>query len=139
MGAEIVIVSHIPEVTAEILRTAKERMEEAVMVVRNQTLETLSGKRSGRVYRLPYGRGTYTASAPGEPPATRFGELKKSIQTTVEGEEKQIIGAVGTDKKTGPMLEFGTRKMAARPWLRISFEKMIDKVKEIFSKEWLKQ
>jgi hypothetical protein len=61
-------------------------------------------------------------SAPGEPPAKRTGTLGRSIdQETLErrrGRGREFIGRVGTNVKYGFWLELGTRKMAARPYLR---------------------
>lgn len=115
---------------------ASKLMAEAVMEVRNTTLETLSGSRTGRQYKVPGTQRTYTASAPGEPPAQATAGLRQSVETKVEGKGMDVIGTVGTDKPHGKMLELGTRNMAARPWLRISFEKTIPKIREIFGRRW---
>ncbi len=136
MGIDINFISHVKEVNADIEKTAKERMEKAVNEVRNEVLVTLSGNRSGRIYKIPGTQKTYTASAPGEPPAQRTGELRQSISTEIEGEGKNIIGRVGSPKKYAPMLEFGTRNMAPRPWLRPTFEKKQKDVEEIFIGQW---
>lgn len=137
MGIEIKITSRIPEAKTNIESTARQRMHEAVNEVRNETLDTLSGSRSGRQYKVPGTSRYYTASAPGEPPAQRLGELRQSISTEVGGEAGQLIGKVGTDKDYGPMLEYGTRKMAARPWLSVAFEKAANRIIGIFSRKWL--
>jgi len=137
MGAEVKLTFHTKEVVKSIEDAASKKMAEAVQVVRTQTLETLSGPRSGRTYYVPGTRRTYTASAPGQPPAQATAELRQSIRGAVRGEDRKVIGEVGTDKKHGKPLEFGTRNMAARPWLRISFEKALPKVKEILSRKWL--
>lgn len=136
MAAKVRLVFHTKEVMDSIEQAASQRMLEAVNEVRNQTLETLSGSRSGRTYKVPGTSRTYTASAPGEPPATATSELRQSVSVKVEGEGKKVIGSVGTDKIQGKMTEFGTRNMAARPWLRISFEKSMDKVKQILGGRW---
>ena len=112
-------------------------MLEAVYAVRNVTLETLSGSRSGRVYRVPGTKKTYRASAPGEAPAQQLGDLRKSVTGGLEKEGRNIIGYVGTGLPKGPMLEYGTSAMAARPWLRISFEKSLTEVRHIFTRRWL--
>jgi phage gpG-like protein len=138
---------------------AFERMVKAVNAVRNTTLETLSGNRSGEIYQVNAGkvskaraeavrsgahyqikpssvtingttRRTYTASDPGEAPAVLTGRLRQSIKGTVDIEGKTIVGRVGTDVPYGPMLEYGTRNMAARPWLRLSFEKSEPEIRE---------
>ncbi len=136
MGIEIVFVSNLKDVIGKIDETAKARMNEAVNTVRNHAVETLSGSRSGKTYKVPGTQTTYTASAPGEPPAVQTGELSQSIATEVEGEGRDIVGRVGTDKKQGLMTEFGTKNMAPRPWLRPSFERQESKVREIFIKQW---
>lgn len=136
MGVEVRLTFHTKEVVKAIEDAASKKMAEATQAVRTQVLDTLSGSRSGRTYFVPGTRRTYTASAPGEPPATATAELRQSIKTSVGSEGRTVIGMVGTDKKQGKMTELGTRNMAPRPWLRISFEKALPKVKEILSRKW---
>jgi len=135
-GCETKLVFHTNEVVKAIDDAASKKMAEAVNEVRSQTLETLSGSRSGKTYTVPSTRRTYTASSPGEPPAQRLGELRGDIHTSVGSEGRTVVGLVGTDKIQGKMTEFGTRNMAARPWLKISFEKSLGKVKNILSRKW---
>ena len=137
MGIEVVFTENISGVMKKVDETASKRMLEAVNAVRNVTLETLSGSRSGRVYRVPGTKKTYQASAPGEAPAQQLGDLRKSVTGGLEKEGRNIIGYVGTGLDYGPMLEYGTSKMAARPWLRISFEKSLTEVRHIFTRRWL--
>lgn len=61
-------------------------------------------------------RRTGTASAPGEPPKRDIGELAQSIGYEVD--RKELAAYIGTFKKYGFWLEVGTKKMAARPYLR---------------------
>ncbi len=163
MSIEIKLESHVAEIVAKMGDIAQKRMEEAVHEVRNTTLKTLSGPRTGRRYTIPGTHKQYTASSPGEPPAQRLGELRQSVSTLVVGRGDNLVGAVGTDKKYGPMLEFGTftnrgvelmhqfetesegsalpptgTGITARPWLRVSFEKAEEKVKAIFGRPWFK-
>ncbi len=158
-GIHIQLESHVAEIVAKMGDIAQKRMEEAVHEVRNTTLKTLSGQRTGRRYTIPGTHKQYTASSPGEPPAQRLGELRQSVSTLVVGRGDNLVGAVGTDKDYGPMLEFGTFGrggigrmhefeseatgnmmpsfgIAARPWLRVSFEKAEEKVKAIFGRPW---
>jgi len=134
MGVEIELKSYLKEVEAKIDSTIKERMNDAVNEVRNQTLETLSGARSGRQYKIPGTQRIYTASAPGEPPATATSRLKQSVATDVSGDG--LEGIVGTDIDYGKKLEYGDSKIEARPWLKVSFEKSANAIKEIFTKKW---
>jgi hypothetical protein len=57
-------------------------------------------------------------SKPGEAPHKDTSRLYNSIQAigpAVQGD--QVIASVGTDVPYGIMLEYGTSRMAARPWL----------------------
>jgi len=108
----------------------------AAQEVRNEVLETLSGNRTGRTYKVPGTQVTYTASAPGEPPAVQTGQLRNSVTAVVETEGKSVKGIVGTELMKGLWLEKGTRNMAPRPWLERSFESSLDRVKEILSRRW---
>ena len=112
-------------------------MHEAVNELRNTVLETLSGTRSGRTYYVPGTRKTYTASAPGQPPAQATSGLRQSIKGVIEKVKGKVIGKVGTDLDYGIMLQYGTRNMAARPWLDVAAKKASNKIKQIFSRKWI--
>ena len=115
---------------------ATQRMFAAAQEVRNETIKTLSGNRTGRTYKVPGTQVTYTASAPGEPPAVQTGQLRNSVTAIVENEGKSVKGFVGTELMKGLHLEKGTSKMAPRPWLERSFDSSLDRVKEILSRKW---
>jgi hypothetical protein len=74
------------------------------------------GPKTGRVY------GNHQASAPGQYPASDTGRLAAGVRMVIPT-EATMTGQVGTNVVYGPMLEFGTSKMAARPWLLPSFER----------------
>jgi HK97 gp10 family phage protein len=92
---------------------------------------------SGREYKR--GGKIHVASAPGDPPAVDTGRLRASISTNWSGGgergEDQVGDpggerggdvfkvVVGTNVKYAPFLEFGTSRMAARPFIRPIFEK----------------
>lgn len=89
------------------------------------------GGKTGRVYKR--GSVTHRASAPGEAPASDTGRLLNSIhvdsQVTVERTALVAeVKAGGADTKYAPMLEFGTSKMQARPFMFPAFEN---------SKKWI--
>lgn len=78
------------------------------------------GPKSGRTYTR---RGvTHTASAPGQYPASDTGTLASSVQMVLPAAGDRS-GQVGTNVAYGAHLEFGTSRMAARPWLLPSFER----------------
>ena len=64
-------------------------------------------------------------SAIGDPPASagtypykRSGHLRRNVQ--MEMDRKAVRARVGTNVLYGKFLEFGTRRMAARPWLSLA-------------------
>lgn len=81
-------------------------------------VKTLRGKRSGKVYRVPATNRTYRASAPGQAPASRTGDLRTSYRFIVKRSEALI----GSPLHYAPKLEKGTRKMAPRPHLRVAYQ-----------------
>jgi HK97 gp10 family phage protein len=82
------------------------------------TKRLLSTPGQGRLY--PRGRTVvHRASAPGQPPAVDTGRLRASITHTLpERDERGLRVRVGTDVEYARYLEFGTRRMAPRPFLR---------------------
>lgn len=68
--------------------------------------------------------GFHKASAPGQPPARNTGDLARSWQVgfkqrgSVEKHGNVYRLVVGSDKPYAKWLEFGTRNMAARPYVR---------------------
>lgn len=84
---------------------------------RNLAVAGISGgAKTGRTYRR--GNVTHIASAPGQYPASDTGRLAGSIKAIISG----TTAIVGTNVAYGQMLEFGTSRMAARPWLLPSFK-----------------
>ena len=132
MPTKVTLNWHRPDFSGE----ARKRMLATVNEVRNTVLETLSGTRSGQIYKVPGTNRTYTASAPGESPAVATSELRQSIGTSLESKPGGLVGKVGTNKIQGKMMEFGTRNVAPRPWLRKSFEKAEGKVRAILGGRW---
>jgi phage gpG-like protein len=78
------------------------------------------GPKSGATYRR--GNVVHQASAPGQYPASDTGRLASGVRMELPS-AGNMTGRVGTAVAYGPMLEFGTSRMAARPWLMSSFER----------------
>jgi HK97 gp10 family phage protein len=102
----------------------------AVRVEKEAKLSITSGQKSGRTYT----RGTIThrASAPGEAPASDTGRLVNSITSyvnKVSGLSAFVVAGRGI-VKYARALEFGTTKMAARPFMFPAVEK---------SKAWIQE
>lgn len=108
-------------------------------VLRNAELEVLSGQRSGKVYRKPGTKSaTYTASAPGEPPARRLGSLRKHWTQGIDGNLNasggvDIVAYIESTTPYSGYLENGTRKMAARPYVERIKEKAKPEIIKIMS------
>ena len=65
-------------------------------------------------------------SLPENPPAPDTGNLRNSIRYEVHGEGSEIYGVVGSTQKDpdyAVFTEYGTNKMAPRPWLRPAMQK----------------
>lgn len=77
-------------------------------------VQQAAAKKTGRVYVVK-GLGEYTASAPGEFPANKFGHLRRSYRVETSSDSVTI----GTDMLVYPAyLRAGTHKMAARLFLK---------------------
>lgn len=74
------------------------------------------GARTGIVYKLYNPKRTHQASAPGEPPKTDLGGLAMSILVNVSLDDRKVINLVA-DAPYAVHLEYGTARMAARPFL----------------------
>ncbi len=90
-----------------------------------------SGTKSGRTYRR---RGkTHIASAPGEAPAVDSGRLVQS--TTTKYNPTELYGTVNWATEYAAALEYGTQKMGARPYARVSLAERRDEIKADIQRE----
>lgn len=148
----------------EIQQKAKQRGYQAANVLTNEVKKVLSGQRSGRVYKVNKTGGkskkstrkskkrksqkggvTYTASAPGEPPALRFGTLQKSFKRRTYGDKignNFVIHAITeSDLQVngyllGDLLENGTKRIAPRPFKQKTIDAALPKIIQIFQKQY---
>lgn len=95
-------------------------------LVRRVQIGMTSGAKSGRVYAHP-GKGTYTASAPGEYSAVVSGQLYGSINYQVSG---SYISFYATAAHAGYQ-EFRTSKMEARENLKRAIDESDGEIKSI--------
>jgi HK97 gp10 family phage protein len=80
--------------------------------------------KTGKVYM--HGKVAHQASAPGEAPATDTGFLANSIQSKRDGAEARV----DVHSEYAAPLEFGSSKMAARPYLRPAMDEHKDAIVE---------
>jgi HK97 gp10 family phage protein len=123
------------KVTNKFQRQVRRNVTDACLVVES-TAKGLMG-RGGRTESGEAGEKAQKInsyhSKPGEPPRVQTGTLRRSI--THEIHPILPIGRVGTNVKYGKFLEFGTRRMAPRPWLRLALAKSRDKIKRIMGRK----
>lgn len=123
----------------EVKTEAKKRMERATKLVRGAAISDVQrGVKSGTTYEKYKPRRTHTASAPGQAPATDTGQLVSSISTRVKTEGRKVIGEIVADAPYAQALEFGTRKMMARPFMQPALSKNARKVEAIFKKRYFR-
>jgi len=107
-------------------------------LIKNDAVESiLRGAKTGETYTKYRPRRTHQASAAGEAPASDTGFLASNITMEVN---RNNFGAVGTVISSSPYsaaLEFGTTKMAARPFLQPALSRNVRKIKKIFIEEEL--
>ena len=150
----------IEKAVENIRKQVKRRTYLAANELRNSALIVLRGQRHGRRYKIPgtYRRQRdkvtgkmrngryYTASAPGEPPAVRTGTFRNSWQVS-QGEVKELFGSyiarIESDARTddgryllGEILEDGTSRMAARPYVEKTLEHAEKKIVRIYSQPY---
>ena len=107
-----------------LVRAAEEVRTEAIRLI-------LSTQKTGRLYRR---RGAeHQASAPGEPPATDTGRLVNSINTEVD--TQNLVVRVTANAAHADALEFGTRNMEPRPFMRPALANKRDRIEEIIGEE----
>lgn len=132
----------VKEQVANINRKAVSRGVRAVNAMRNAELEVLKGQRSGRVYRKPHTKtATYTASAPGEPPARRTGNLRMHWNGRVKsgnasGGGVSVVAELESGEEYASMLENGTSKMAPRPFVERIKEEAMPEIQKIYSEPY---
>ena len=130
----------VDDTVKKVNREAASRGTRAVNAIRNAELEVLRGKRSGHVYRKPHTKSHYTASAPGEPPARRTGNLRLNWNGTVEssstGSGLRVTAVLESQEQYSTYLENGTRRMAPRPFKQPISEKAMPEIELIYHEKY---
>jgi HK97 gp10 family phage protein len=87
-------------------------LETAVWIA-DEAKARMSDPKSGRMYKVSATGELHQASAPGQAPAIDTGNLAGGIEAQADGRGKAVAYATA---EYAAGLEFGTRKMAARPF-----------------------
>ena len=101
-------------------------------LVRSTAIRSIQSQSVGETVRR-YREGSsegydHVASVAGDPPNTDNGDLVRSIQIEVKPNEV----FVGSSLPYAAHLEFGTRRMAARPWLVPALESRSREINRLF-------
>lgn len=112
--------------------------------LKTASIYVLRGKRSGRIYRVPFTKQKYQASAAGESPAVRIGAFMLSwkIHSSVQKNDLQFrtMASIESSIKVGSyllgdILEDGTSKMDKRPYkqkiINMAMPKIMEKYKNL--------
>lgn len=105
--------SNAAQISAQLQRRASALVRATAFGIEGDIKTSMAEPKSGHIY------GNHQASAPGESPAIDTGQLANSIQTVVE----ELSATVGTNTEYAPYLEFGTHRMAPRPFMGPAFER----------------
>lgn len=132
----------VDQTVRQINQQVVSRGTRAVNAMRNAELEVLKGQRSGRVYRKPYSRATYTASAPGEAPARRTGALRLGWNGRVKtnassGHGSSIVAELESTTSYAGYLENGTSRMAPRPFTDRITERAKPEIERIYTEPYV--
>ena len=106
----------------------------AVNLVRNTAVESIArGAKTGTLYKKYNPNRTHRASAPNQPPATDTGFLVQNIVPDISVGKDVVEGTIVSQAPYSAFLEFGTSKMAPRPFLQPALEQNRRKIKSLFS------
>ena len=118
------------EVLQDYTSDAKQLVGRAANLVRNTAVESIvQGAKSGVTYRKYNPRRVHTASAAGEAPASDTGYLVNNIFVNIDADG--FGASVESRADYSSFLEFGTTKMAARPFMQPALEENRPKIKRL--------
>ena len=127
MANKINLISKIEKFNRVIDDHFLEVKKDAAQSWKEGILDLMEEPKSGRKYKRPgKGKGRYTASAPGEAPAIRTGDLYESYEVRASRKSNRVM--IGTPLKYGFFLERGTRKFKPRPHIKPAFTARRDEI-----------
>jgi hypothetical protein len=112
--------SYVKSVSREIDRAASENVRLACQTVKKDLDDVLNSRQK---------------SAPGSPPGRLSGELKKGNRYQIKSVFWGFEGEIGNINFKSLWMEFGTEKMAPRPFFASTLERNQARIKEILSRK----
>lgn len=95
--------------------------------------KNLTGSRTGRWYYKP-GGGMYRASAPGEYPARRTGNLRAGVGSLWDPRNARVV--IGTNVPYGVYLEKKPPSQGGRPWLKRAADESASRIRDVWKAPW---
>lgn len=117
--------NHIPRIRRQLEPRAKDIVVKLVGELETIVKTSMQGSKGGAFYS------GHQASAPGEAPAIDTGQLFGAMQQSFE--DNGMTGVLAFLTEYAIHLEFGTTKMAPRPFARPAIESMRARVKSAFN------
>jgi HK97 gp10 family phage protein len=120
-------------------RLARMKVEAAAIFLTGQIKENISVPsrtvtfkqgRGGKMRKVLGARGSNRSRA-GEMPHKDFGNLRASITWEIHEHGDYIVALVGSPLRYSIDLEYGTKKMAARPFLRRTLKESQERIRQI--------
>lgn len=116
--------------------TAAKMIKTVLENVQKEAVRITASEGSGRVYESDGQK--HRASSPGEPPAYDSGNLNRKLADTsaVQVDSTKLEGTFGPRGVPYAIyLEYGTSKMAARPFMLRAFSRAYPRLEEMFRDE----
>lgn len=116
----------------------KIRTIESANLVHAYILRTkLSGERSGRLAKIPGTNRYYRQSLPGQPPATRLGDLRRSLaKSNLSSNRGKHVIHVGTNIDYAVDLERPQNPSRKRPFLESGFRESKDSLVRMWNRKF---
>ena len=119
------VVRRLSALQGDIEREVSAAVRTTAQMIRSDAIRSIkSHQSSGNTYKR--GNVTHTASAPGNPPNQDRGQLARNIRVELHDD---LTATVGSYADYSESLEFGTSRMAARPFMTPASEGQRDKHK----------
>ena len=123
--------AHYTKISRQVPKATKKQMHKAALLVQGEAKKSIQrGGGGGTVTRYSPKR-SQNKSAPKTPPATDRGNLVRSILTSLKQKNKEVVAIVYTRAKYATALEFGTRDMVERPFMKPALRKMKKKIMKL--------
>lgn len=121
------------QISAAYNRKVKQIIASSGNMVRNTAVKSIQDHgSSGRAYEKYNPRRTHVASAAGNPPNTDTGYLASNIHIVIDNDGLGVD--VESRAEYSEQLEFGTSKMAARPFMQPALEENRQKIIRLFAR-----